>query len=170
MIKVQNNTATREPLPAFLRGLKPKSLANLSWTDPALGVQDAVWWPEERNWPELQEGERYTDEVLTLDYERKVVVSTRQTEPDPDYVPPQPEIPESCTRRQGRLALLQVGKLEMVEEAIESIESPTEKATAHIEYEADTWERENPFLQAMWSRLGGTSEELDGLFALAVSL
>lgn len=94
MIKVQNNIATREPLPAFLRGLKPESLLDLSWTDPALGVQDAAWWPEDRQWPELEEGERYTEEVLTIDNDRKVVVSTRGKEPDPDYVPPEPEYPQ----------------------------------------------------------------------------
>lgn len=94
MIKVQNNTATREPIPAFLRGLRPESLLDLSWTDPALGVQDAAWWPEERQWPELEPGERYTDETLTINTERKVVVSARGKEPDPDYVPPEPEWPQ----------------------------------------------------------------------------
>lgn len=94
MIKVQSNTATREPLPSFLRGLKPESLLDLSWTDPALGVSDAAWWPEDRQWPDLGEGERYTDEVLTVDTERQVVVSTRGKEPDPDYVPPEPEYPQ----------------------------------------------------------------------------
>lgn len=170
MFKIQNNTALREPLPAFLSGLSQESLYDLSWTDPALGVQDAAWWPEERNWTELQEGERYTDEVLTIDHDRKVVVSTRQAEPDPDYVPPQPEIPERCTRRQGRLALLQVGKLGMVEEALESIQDANEKKAAQIEYEADTWERNNHFLQSMWMRLGGSMSDLDELFILAVQL
>lgn len=94
MIKVQSNTATRTPLPTFLRGLKPESLLDLSWTDPALGVSDAAWWPEDRQWPELEPGERYTDEMLTLDTERFVVVSTRGKEPDPDYVPPEPEYPQ----------------------------------------------------------------------------
>ena len=170
MIKIQNNTALREPLPTFLRGLRPESLLDLSWTDPQLGVQDSAWWPEQQNWPDLSEGERYTDEVLTLDHERKVVVSTRQTEPDPDYVPPEPEVPDRCTRRQGRLALLQAGKLEQVEQALEAIQDPTEKKAAQIEYEADTWERGNLFLQAMWEKLDGTPDELDDLFILAVQL
>lgn len=47
MIKVKDGVATREPLPDFLYGLLPESLADLSWTDPALGVQDLAWWPEE---------------------------------------------------------------------------------------------------------------------------
>lgn len=94
MIKVQNGIALRAPLPSFLRGLAPESLRDLSWTDPALGVSDAAWWPEDRQWPELEEGERYTEEVLTIDTERQVVVSTRGKEPDPDYVPPEPEYPQ----------------------------------------------------------------------------
>ena len=38
---------------------------------------------------------------------------------------------------------------------------------AQIEYEADTWERGNAFLQAMWVQLGGTEQQLDDLFTLA---
>jgi hypothetical protein len=81
MIKIQNNTATRDPLPGFLQGLAVESLRDLSWTDPALGVQDAAWWPEEQDWPALEPGERYTDETLTIDAERFVVISTRGKEP-----------------------------------------------------------------------------------------
>ncbi len=76
MIKVQNNlnvetgvstlTTTREPIPAFLVGLKPESLADLSWTDPALGVQDCAWWPEVDQSPALNEYQRYGAETLTL--------------------------------------------------------------------------------------------------------
>ena len=48
MIKINKmtNTATREPLPKFLKGLKQESLLDLSWTDEALGVQDLAWYPE----------------------------------------------------------------------------------------------------------------------------
>lgn len=78
--------------------------------------------------------------------------------------------PSSCTRRQGRRALLQAGYLLTVEAAIDAITDPAEKLLAQIEYEADTWERSNPFLQSMWATLGGTPEELDALFTLAVTL
>lgn len=81
MIKVQSNTATREPLPEFLRGLAPSSLADLSWTDPALGVSDAAWWPENDQSPALGEFERYGDETLTVDAERRVVVVVREVVP-----------------------------------------------------------------------------------------
>lgn len=79
-------------------------------------------------------------------------------------------VPQSCTRRQGRLALLQVGQLDAVESAIAAIDDPAQRRAAQIEYEADTWERVNPFLQAMWVQLGGTPAELDELFVLAVTL
>lgn len=81
MIKVQNNTATRESLPQFLVGLAPESLADLSWTDPALQVQDCAWWPEEDQSPTLQQFERYGDETLTLDPERRVVIVARSVVP-----------------------------------------------------------------------------------------
>jgi hypothetical protein len=81
MIKVQNNTATREPIPAFLIGLEPVSLADLSWTDPALGVSDAAWWPEDDQSPALQQYERYGEETLTIDHTLKVVVATKAVVP-----------------------------------------------------------------------------------------
>ena len=76
----------------------------------------------------------------------------------------------SCTRRQGRLALLSAGKLGDVESLIASIADPTARMAAQIEYEADTWERSNPTLQFMWQQLGGSPEELDELFSHAVTL
>ncbi len=85
-------------------------------------------------------------------------------EPDPDPVP------HSCTRRQGQRALLVHGRLDDVEAAIAAISDPLERRDAQIEYEAGTWERGNPFVQAMWAQLGGTPEQLDDLFRMAVAL
>ena len=79
-------------------------------------------------------------------------------------------IPDSVTRRQGRLALLRGGYLDDVEAAIAAITDPVERQAAQIEYEADTWERGNAFLQQMWTQLGGTKTGLDELFSLATSL
>lgn len=79
MIKVQNNIATREPIPAFLQGLAPESLADLSWTDPALGVADAAWWPEVDQSPALAQYERYGSETLTVG--AGVVIVTRAVVP-----------------------------------------------------------------------------------------
>ena len=81
MIKVQNNTPTREPLPSFLLGLAPESLADLSWTDASLSVQDCAWWPEDNQTQALGENQKYGDEVLTVDAGRNVVIVTRQVVP-----------------------------------------------------------------------------------------
>lgn len=75
--------------------------------------------------------------------------------------------PQVVTRRQGRLALHDLGKLDQVEAAIEAIADDDERTSARIEYEADTWERSNDFLSAMWAQLGGSESELDALFLLA---
>ncbi|NVF16217.1 hypothetical protein [Vreelandella maris] len=85
MIKVQNNTATRVALPPFLRGLSQADLADLSWTDPALGVQGVSWWPEVNESPPLpDEFHRYGDETLTPDSERRVVIVVRDVVPFSD--------------------------------------------------------------------------------------
>jgi hypothetical protein len=81
MIKIQNQTATREPIPVFLLGLHVDSLADLSWTDPALGVSDCAWWPEHDASAPLGEHEVYGDETLTIDAENKRVVSSRAVVP-----------------------------------------------------------------------------------------
>lgn len=78
--------------------------------------------------------------------------------------------PERCSKRQGELALLEAGKLDAVEAAIAAIDDAVAKRRAQIEYGADVWERDNLFLQGMWAALGGTPEELDDLFRLAVTL
>lgn len=82
MIKVQNHTATREPIPSFLdQKDTPEALASLldlSWTDPQFGLQNAAWWPEEDVSGELGTNKKWGAEVLTLDTERKVVLVKRK--------------------------------------------------------------------------------------------
>ncbi|QQB32228.1 hypothetical protein I6I07_16075 [Achromobacter deleyi] len=94
--------------------------------------------------------------------------------PAPDYAAQaggtwghKPIVPRAVTRRQGRLALLETGRLDAVEDAIEAIADSTERRAAQIEYEAETWERGNEFLALLWQRLGGTEAQLDDLFILA---
>lgn len=81
MLKVKNSIATREQLPSFLYGLQPESLADLSWTDPALGVQDCAWWPEETTDGVLPADSYWGAETLTLDAARKVVRVSREIVP-----------------------------------------------------------------------------------------
>ena len=106
MIKIQNNTATRTALPAFLVGLKPESLLDLSWTDPALGVADCMWWPEEDQSATLGELEVYGSETLTLDADRKVVVVVRSVEPMPQDQVTALEDAKASAIRSERNALL----------------------------------------------------------------
>lgn len=111
--------------------------------------------------------------------EGRVISSSEDGYPILTDAPPQPLfIPKSITRRQGRLALLATPKtvdgvvtnyLVLAEKAISEITDIEQRMAAQIEYEADTWERDNEFLQAMWMTLGGTEEELDELFILAYS-
>ena len=77
MIKIQNNTATREPIPKFLQGLKPESLLDLSWTDEALGVQDLAWYPETD--VTVYDDTKVLDgtETLEIDSENKIVKVTK---------------------------------------------------------------------------------------------
>ena len=63
-----------------------------------------------------------------------------------------------------------MGMLDTLQAAIEAIADPIAKRRAQIEYSADVWERSNPFLQSMWAQLGGTTEQLDELYRLAVTL
>jgi len=78
MVKVESGKASRVDMPDFLKGLAPESLLDLSWTDPALGVQGAAWWPEENGDGDLGSDKKWGAEVLTLDAERKVVIVTHK--------------------------------------------------------------------------------------------
>lgn len=74
-------------------------------------------------------------------------------------------VPQVITRRQGRSALLQAGKLDAAEAIVKA-----GGLAAQIEYEAATWERGNAYLQQIWALLGGSDKELDDLFILAAGL
>ena len=74
-------------------------------------------------------------------------------------------VPQTITRRQGRLALMQAGKLDAAEAIVKA-----GGLAAQIEYEAATWERGNAYLQQIWALLGGSDKELDDLFILAAGL
>jgi hypothetical protein len=67
LVKVLNGIdVSRTPLPEYLIGLEIESLQDLSWTDPALGVQDCAWLPEQDASPALNQFEVYGDESFTL--------------------------------------------------------------------------------------------------------
>jgi len=74
-------------------------------------------------------------------------------------------VPQTITRRQGRVALMQAGKLDAAEAIVKA-----GGLAAQIEYEAATWERGNAYLQQIWALLGGSDKELDDLFIVAAGL
>lgn len=91
-------------------------------------------------------------------------------EPDSHELAPTPEIPQSVTMRQARLALLQQGKLSAVNAAIAALPGADGDA-ARIEWEfSSTVERNRPLVQALAATLEMTEPQLDDLFTLAASL
>lgn len=174
MIKIQNNLATREPIPAFLIGLAAESLADLSWTDPALGVSDCAWWPEVDQSPALGEYQRYGAETLTVDHANKQVIVTRAVEPwsaEEIAADRKSKVPQSVTMRQGRLALLGAGLLDDVDAALAAIPDTTQRRAAQIEWEyAQTIDRQSAWVSNLSAALGLTDDQLDQLFIEAAKL
>lgn len=174
MIKIQNNIATREPIPAFLQGLAPESLADLSWTDSALGVSDCAWWPEVDQSPELNEYQRYGAETLTIDHENQQVIVTRNIEPwTPEEIAAdkKSKVPRTVTMRQGRLALLAAGLLDQVETALSAIPDETDRRMAQIEWEyAQTIDRNSTWVSNLADSLGLSDDQLDDLFTAASTI
>lgn len=79
-------------------------------------------------------------------------------------------VPQSITRRQARLALLQAGHLSAVESAIASIADPAQQMAARIEYENATWERANPWVDQLGQAIGLSVADIDQLFITAANL
>jgi hypothetical protein len=75
------------------------------------------------------------------------------------------------TRRQFKLALLENGLLETVEQMIESIEDPTLKTRIQIEYsESERFERTNDSVKYMLGVLDLSTEQVDEMWKQALSL
>lgn len=76
----------------------------------------------------------------------------------------EPDVP-IVSRRQARLALLQMGLLDQVEQSVYS--GPR---GVQIEYEGDVWRRDNPTLVSLAEQLGMSSQQIDDFFQLAGTL
>ena len=75
------------------------------------------------------------------------------------------------TRRQFKLALLENGLLETVEQIIESIEDPILKTRIQIEYsESERFERTNDSVKYMLGVLDLTSDQVDEMWRYAMTL
>lgn len=89
-----------------------------------------------------------------------------------EYVEPvvHPEVPQSVTMRQARLALLQAGKLSAVDAAIAGMVG-VEGDAARIEWEfSSEVKRNQPLVLALAPVLGMTSDQIDQLFIAAAGL
>ncbi|WP_110974775.1 hypothetical protein [Acinetobacter sp. WCHAc060042] len=77
----------------------------------------------------------------------------------------------SLTRRQFKLALLENGLLETIEQMIGAIEDPTLKSRIQIEYsESERFERTNDSVQYMLGVLNLSSEQVDDIWLYAMTL
>ena len=89
----------------------------------------------------------------------------------PYFAPPTPVAPEPeplvATRRQVKLALLQIGLLDTVEAAVEaSGDRPMQISYA----DALEFDRNDPFVVSLGQALGKTDEEMDAVWSLARTL
>lgn len=147
MIKIQSDTATRAPLPPFLRGLSRDSLADLSWTDPALGLQDCAWWPEVNESEALpDELHRYGAETLIPDAERRVVVVTREI------------LPPTAEEKAAALSQAKAQALERLNAAYNAAIHPLIRTYPDIERE--TWPEQKAEAQAYqaWADAGSVGD------------
>ena len=90
--------------------------------------------------------------------------------PAPEPQPEAPQVPQSVTMRQARLALLGAGVLSQVEGAINAMPEP-QKSAARItwEYSAEV-QRHNGLVSQMAPALGMTSAQIDALFIAAAQI
>lgn len=80
-------------------------------------------------------------------------------------------VPESVTRRQAKVALLQAGLLDDVEAGIEAIADPTTKRIAKLDWsEAQEFRRDWPLLNQLAAGMGITDGQLDELFRAAAGI
>ena len=80
-------------------------------------------------------------------------------------------IPESVTKRQAKQQLLLDGKLNQVQEVIDSIYDETERMMAQLYWDESTeFERKHPTLTEIGAALGLTEAELDMMFINASKL
>ena len=80
-------------------------------------------------------------------------------------------VPQSVTRAQAKLALLQAGLLSSVQPAIDSIPDATARTSAQIDWDDRlTFDRSNGSLVNMAAMMGMTDAQIDDLFITAAKL
>ena len=88
-----------------------------------------------------------------------------------DYLHKKLTTPEKITLRQARLALLNMGLLDTVEEAITNIQDPTTRKAAQINWEyAENIFRISDLISMLEQSLQLTSDQIDDLFIAAAAM
>lgn len=78
------------------------------------------------------------------------------------------DVPQSITRAQGKLALINAGLWPTVQGYVRSIADPIQKALAEVALnDTSEWSRASPFLNTAAADLGLTERDLDQLFIAA---
>ena len=96
--------------------------------------------------------------------------------PDAELVPePEPVevsvVPQSVSRAQGKLALIQAGLWPAAIAFVEGITDPAQKAYAEVALnDTQEWRRDSPFLASAAAALGLSEGQLDTLFITAKEL
>ena len=87
----------------------------------------------------------------------------------PEPAPVQtPSVPQSVSRAQGKLALIQAGLWPAAVAFVEGITDPAQKAYAEVALnDTQEWRRDSPFLTSASAALGLSEEQLDTLFITA---
>ena len=92
--------------------------------------------------------------------------------PEPEPVPVQTSgVPQSVSRAQGKLALIQAGLWPAAIAFVEGIADPTQRAYAEVALnDTQEWRRDSPFLASAAAALGLSEAQLDTLFITAGGL
>ncbi len=113
--------------------------------------------------------ETTTDGELRANFTGYEWVDLRYQTPAPTPEPA-PEVPQSVTMRQARLALFGAGLLSSVDAAIASMSDP-DKTVAQITWEfAQTVDRQFGMVPQLAAALGMTEQQIDDLFIAAAQL
>ena len=80
-------------------------------------------------------------------------------------------VPQSVSRAQGKLALIQAGLWPAAVAFVEGITDPVQKAYAEVALnDTQEWRRDSPFLAAAAAALSLSDEQLDALFIAAAAV
>ena len=92
--------------------------------------------------------------------------------PEPEPAPAQTSVvPQSVSRAQGKLALIQAGLWPAAIAFVDGITDPAQKAYAEVALnDTQEWRRDSPFLASAVAALGLSEEQLDTLFITAGGL